>query len=95
MPDPIAPVIARMNPYKKELAYFKAALELGVGLWLFRKAQTGQRLPSGYIWWGAVGAFAASGYAFYKAQRMERPEDQVIPVQQIQSWIPTEVMSAL
>lgn len=95
MPNPVAPIIVLVNPYQKELAYFKAALELGVGVWLFRKAATGERLPAGYIWWGAMGAFAASAYAFYKAQRLEQPQDQIIPVQQIQSWIPTEVMAAL
>jgi hypothetical protein len=81
-------------PYRKELEYLKAAIELGAAVWLFRKAATGERLPSSYVWWAAVGATGASLWAFWKAQKMERPEARVLPVADIertvQSWIPTE-----
>jgi hypothetical protein len=87
--------VAAPNPYAKELEYFKAAIELGAGIWLARKAVSGERLPKTYIVWGSVAAFAASAWAFYKAQRMEAPQDRVVPVQEIQSWIPTEVMEAI
>jgi len=83
------------NPYAKQLEYFKAAVELGAGIWLARKAISGERLPTSYVVWGSVAAFAAGAWAFYKAQKMEAPAERILPVQQIQSWIPTEVMEAM
>lgn len=77
------PQLTPQNPYAKELFYFKVALEVGLGVWLARKAISGERMPKAYIWWGSVGAFGAAAWALYKAQKLERAADRIVPVAEI------------
>jgi hypothetical protein len=83
----IPPQLTPQNPYAKELFYFKVALEVGLGVWLARKAISGERMPKAYIWWGSVGAFGAAAWALYRAQKLEMAVDRILPVAEIERTV--------